>query len=63
MEIYNSMQYVLENDPEPLCMNFSVSKEVLGEVCVCVCVCIHVCVHVCVWVCVFMCMWCVCVHV
>ena len=34
MEIYNSLQYVLENDPEPLCMNFSVSNEVLGQVCV-----------------------------
>ena len=30
--MYNSLKYILENDPEPLCVNFSVNKEVLGEV-------------------------------
>ena len=33
--MYNSMKYILENDPEPLCLNFSVNKEVLGEVIIC----------------------------
>ncbi|KAL5481303.1 hypothetical protein EMCRGX_G021436 [Ephydatia muelleri] len=32
VEMYNSLKYILENDPEPLCVNFSVNKEVLGEV-------------------------------
>ena len=30
--MYNSMKYILENDPEPLCLSFSINKEVLGEV-------------------------------
>ena len=33
IELHNSVQYVLENDPEPLCLSFSVNKTVLGEVC------------------------------
>eukprot|EP00731_Ephydatia_muelleri_P035971 Em0186g2a len=32
VEMYNSLKYILDNDPEPLCLNFSVNKEVLGEV-------------------------------
>ena len=32
VELYNSVQYVLENDPEPLCLSFAVNKTVLGEV-------------------------------
>ena len=31
-EFYNSLQYVLENDPEPLCLAFSTTHEFLGEV-------------------------------
>ena len=33
MELYNGMKYILENDPEPLCLNFSVNHTVFGEVC------------------------------
>ena len=32
MECYNSMKYILDNDPEPLCLTFSTNKELLGEV-------------------------------
>lgn len=32
IEFYNSLQYVKENDPEPLCLTFSTSREFLGEV-------------------------------
>lgn len=31
IEFYNSLQYVRENDPEPLCLTFSTSREFLGE--------------------------------
>jgi hypothetical protein len=31
-EFYNSLQYVLDNDPEPLCLAFSTTHEFLGEV-------------------------------
>ncbi|XP_065912323.1 E3 ubiquitin-protein ligase NEDD4-like [Dysidea avara] len=31
-ECYNSMKYILDNDPEPLCLTFSTNKELLGEV-------------------------------
>ena len=27
------MKYILDNDPEPLCLTFSTNKELLGEVC------------------------------
>ena len=30
--MYNGMKYILENDPEPLCLNFSVNHTVFGEV-------------------------------
>ena len=37
MEFYNSVKYILENDPEPLCLTFSASREFVGQVCgVCV---------------------------
>ena len=31
-EFYNSIKYILENDPEPLCLNFLASREFLGQV-------------------------------
>ena len=31
-ELYNSMRYILENDPEPLCLDFSINKTVYGQV-------------------------------
>ena len=31
-EFYNSIKYVLENDPEPLCLTFTASREFLGQV-------------------------------
>ncbi|KAL5481307.1 hypothetical protein EMCRGX_G021442 [Ephydatia muelleri] len=31
VELYNGMKYILENDPEPLCLNFSVNHTVFGE--------------------------------
>jgi len=34
-EFYNSVKYILENDPEPLCLTFSASREFLGQVCGC----------------------------
>ncbi len=40
-EFYNSVKYILENDPEPLCLTFTASREFLGQVCL-----IHVHVHV-----------------
>ena len=30
-EYYNSLKYVMDEDPEPLCLTFSVEREVLGE--------------------------------
>lgn len=32
VELYNSVQYILDNDPEPLCLTFAVNKTILGEV-------------------------------
>ena len=32
VELYNSVQYIMENDPEPLCLTFAVNKTVFGEV-------------------------------
>ena len=32
IELYNSIQYIQENDPEPLCLTFSINKTVFGEV-------------------------------
>lgn len=34
MEFYNSVKYILENDPEPLCLTFSASREFVGQVCI-----------------------------
>jgi hypothetical protein len=31
-EFYNSVIYILENDPEPLCLTFTASREFLGQV-------------------------------
>ena len=31
-EFYNSVKYVLDNDPEPLCLNFTANREFLGKV-------------------------------
>ena len=31
-EFYNSALYILENDPEPLCLTFTASREFLGQV-------------------------------
>ena len=33
MEFYNSVKYILDNDPEPLCLTFSASREFVGQVC------------------------------
>ena len=30
-EFYNSIKYILENDPEPLCLTFTASREFLGQ--------------------------------
>ncbi len=30
--MWNSITYILENDPEPLCLDFSVNKKVFDEV-------------------------------
>ena len=32
MEFHNSVKYILENDPEPLCLTFSASREFVGQV-------------------------------
>lgn len=32
VELYNSVKYIKENDPEPLCLTFSVNKTIFGEV-------------------------------
>ena len=32
VELYNSVQYIKENDPEPLCLTFAINKTVFGEV-------------------------------
>ena len=32
VELYNSVQYILDNDPEPLCLTFAVNKTVFGQV-------------------------------
>ena len=32
-EFYNSIKYILENDPEPLCLTFTANREFLGQVC------------------------------
>ncbi len=31
-EFFNSVKYILENDPEPLCLTFSASRDFLGQV-------------------------------
>lgn len=31
VELYNSISYIMDNDPEPLCLDFSVNKTVFGE--------------------------------
>lgn len=31
-EFYNSVKYILENDPEPLCLTFAASREFVGQV-------------------------------
>lgn len=36
--MWNSFTYILENDPEPLCLDFSVNKTVFDEVCVHACI-------------------------
>ena len=33
VDLWNCLTYILENDPEPLCLNFSVNKTLFGEVC------------------------------
>ena len=32
VELYNSIQYIKDNDPEPLCLTYAVNKTVFGEV-------------------------------
>ena len=32
MEMHNSVQYILDNDPEDLCLTFTVTKDYLGQV-------------------------------
>ena len=39
-EFYNSVKYILDNDPEPLCLTFTSSREFLGKVRVHTCMCI-----------------------
>ena len=31
-EFYNSIKYILENDPEPLCLTFTANREFMGKV-------------------------------
>ncbi len=31
-EFYNSIKYILDNDPEDLCLTFSASREFVGQV-------------------------------
>ncbi len=31
-EFYNSIKYVLENDPEPLCLSFTANREFMGQI-------------------------------
>ena len=31
-EFYNSVKYMLDNDPEPLCLTFASNREFLGKV-------------------------------
>ena len=56
ISFYNSLTYVLKNDPVPLELNFTVLEVNFGEVCGCVCGCVGGgvwvgCVSVCVCVC------------
>ena len=32
VELQNSIQYIMDNDPEPLCLTFSINKTIFGEV-------------------------------
>ncbi len=32
VEIFNSIQYIKDNDPEPLCLTYAINKTVFGEV-------------------------------
>ena len=32
-EFYNSIKYILENDPEPLYLTFTANREFMGQVC------------------------------
>ena len=32
VEFYNSLKYILDNDPEPLCLQFTTTKDHFGEV-------------------------------
>jgi len=48
-EFHSSLQWILDNDPEPLDLTFVVEEEAFGEVCACACVCVTVtCACVCV---------------
>ena len=33
IETYNSLKWVIDNDPESLCLTFSAQEDKLGEVC------------------------------
>ena len=32
IEFYNSLKYILDNDPEPLCLHFTATRDHYGEV-------------------------------
>ena len=32
VEFYNSLKYILDNDPEPLCLRFTATRDHYGEV-------------------------------
>ena len=31
-EFHNSIKYIMENDPEPLCLTFTANREFMGQV-------------------------------
>ena len=41
VELHNTINYIQENDPEPLCLTFALNKTVFGEVSCAIEKCMH----------------------
>ncbi len=41
VELHNTIEYIQENDPEPLQLTFALNKTVFGEVCLIINVIMH----------------------